>query len=690
MSPEQRQQLSTSIDTALLFVWGIALFLFPLFFLAITTEGILLPKEILFGTVTLLSLLLWGVKVLLDGHVKLHRTPFDLPVLLFGIAILLSSVFAVNRANSLIAAFPAVFLVLGYFVINNASKRENTISFLLTCLLSGGALAGIVSIANHYKVYLLPFVSTHAVTFTPFGSYIDQAIYSGVLLLVSAALAIPLFQKNKTSQGAIFGVLGGVILLSLLGSVYLLFTSQKPTLLPFEVGFQTAFAAISQDAGRVAQGFFFGAGYGNYADVFSKFKPVSFNTNPLWYLSFGTSSSFVLELLATTGIIGVLAYIFLVIKLVIYQGAKAKNPVFYALLFIMALSFVLPFSFTLLALLFVLLALFSLLQSQKDPHHFFDIEFQFVALKKGIFSFTTPRTDARARNNLTPIFAFLFLLGLSVLLGFYATAFTVSDILFQNSLVAASNNSGTATYRLEMQAINTFGHRSAYYRIFSQTNMALANSLLQLNSQNGGSPSAQTQQTAFTLIQQAITASKQATTISPASSIEWQNLASVYRALIGVGQNADAFAVAATQQAATLDPTNPQEYVALGGLYYQLGQYDSAIRQFQTAITLKQDYANAYYNLAHAYEQKQDYQNALSALNIVKQLTASDKTNNEKVAKEIEDLQAKIGTQGQAQTATEPKVTPTQQQQELSLPQPQTTIPPQKEQLPLVSPTPAK
>ena len=687
MSPEQRQKIIEYIDTALLFIWGILLLLFPLFFASITTEGIVFPKQLLLGLVVFISFLLWGAKMLLEGQVRLKRTPFDIPVLLLGAALLLSSLFAADRMNSLFATVPVIFLVLGYLLINNVTKKENSLAFLLTSLLSGTALAGLISLANHYKIYLLPFLSTHSQTFTPFGSYVDQAIYSGVLLIVAGVLAVPLLRNQRTNQGTIFAALGGIILLGLLGSVYLLFTSQKPSILPLDVGFQTAFAAISQDAGRVAQGFFFGSGYGNYTDVFSRFKPISFNTNPLWYLPFSTSSSYILELLATTGIVGILAYIFLVVKIVTYKGVKSKNPAYFALLLLITLSFVLPFSFTLLALIFTLLAIFSLAQAQKDSQSFYDIEFQFVTLKKGIFSFTTPTTDARKKNNLTPIFAFVFFLAIVILLGFFTVSYAVSDVLFQKALVAANNNSGTLTYRLETQAITTFPYRSGYYRIFSQTNMALASSLLTLSKQQGGSPSAQTVQTAYTLIQQAITAGKQATTLSPVSVIEWQNLASVYRVLIGIGQNADTFAIESTQQAVALDPTNPQEYVALGGLYYTLGQYDPAIREFQIAISLKQDYANAYYNLAHAYEQKQDYQNAIVALQAVKQLVASDKANSDKVAGEIADLQAKAGGNNAQKPA--PSVTPTQQSQQLSLPQAQPTLPVQQ-QVPLTSPTPTQ
>jgi tetratricopeptide (TPR) repeat protein len=121
--------------------------------------------------------------------------------------------------------------------------------------------------------------------------------------------------------------------------------------------------------------------------------------------------------------------------------------------------------------------------------------------------------------------------------------------------------------------------------------------------------------------------------------LNWQNLSSIYRTLIGFGQNADSFAILANQQAIALDPNNPQEYINLGGVYYQLGQWDNAIRQFQIAIALKPDYANAYYNLGHALQEKGDLNNALVQYQTVKRLVVNDPTNLDRISKEIDSLE---------------------------------------------------
>jgi len=166
------------------------------------------------------------------------------------------------------------------------------------------------------------------------------------------------------------------------------------------------------------------------------------------------------------------------------------------------------------------------------------------------------------------------------------------------------------------------------------------------------SPSAQTQQTIYNLIQQSINAGRAATTISPQTALNWQNLSSIYRSLIGFGKNADSFAVLTNQQAIALDPNNPQEYINLGGIYYQLNLLDKAIEQFQIATNLKPDFANGYYNLAHSYEQKGDLKTALTYLQTVQTLVKNDKTNADKVASEIKDLElgiAKTNTLNQQQ-----------------------------------------
>ena len=158
------------------------------------------------------------------------------------------------------------------------------------------------------------------------------------------------------------------------------------------------------------------------------------------------------------------------------------------------------------------------------------------------------------------------------------------------------------------------------------------------------------------------------------TSLNWNNLSSIYRSLIGFGQNADQFSVLTNQQAIALDPNNPQQYINLGGIYYQLGQWEEAQRNFQVAITLKPDYANAYYNLGHALESKNDLENALQVYKTVRSLVANDKESIGKIDAEINALQQKIGAAGQ-NTELSDQQTPPGEQAPLNVNQPAQQLP---------------
>ncbi len=648
------------------FLLGLFLFSFPLLFTTITTDSFSLPKQFALISVCLLALLLFGVKSVADKTVKFRRTPFDLAIILFVFAVFLSSILAVNKAESLISFASLLFSALIYYLVTNTAKTQKAVYFLLGAFIGGGFLLSLLYILTFFKIYILPFSFAKSQTFTPIGTLPDQAVYVGVCLLVSLYFAHKWRKESKISllklseiKPATIGLIAAavlkiaVLLFGLGLTVYALVKLQNPVILPFATGFQVAFATISQDSARAILSFLVGSGFGTFAVDFARFKQTIFNQNPtLWNLTFFRSSSFVLELLATTGVLGLLAFLNIV-----YQVAKRK-PVFKPLLALLILSFVLPFSIILQTLIFVLLAIYATNQGLANNKEYFDVGLGLVTLKNGLIAATSEdkKQVSHGLSGLLSLFVFLLILAIVGALGFYSVRYIVANVIFQKSLVSASENNGAAAYQGQNQALNLVSYSDAYQRVFSQTNLALANSLGQSNKE--GSPSAETQQTIYTLIQQSINAGRKATELSPQSAVNWQNLSAIYRSLIGFGKNADSFAVQAMQQAEILDPSNPQEYINLGGLYYQLKLWDKAEEQFKIAINLKPNFANAYYNLAHTLQEKGNLESALSQLEQVKILVKNDPTNLKKVNEEIDALKAGIKTQAPLQPETLPPQNP--------------------------------
>lgn len=686
---EQKTEVSSYLESASLFGLGILLFLFPLFMLTATTDAYTLPKQILLGALTFLVVLFFGIKSLIKGQVIIRRTPFDIPVLLFTAAVLISSLLATNKADALISFVPFFFTVLAFFAIINTAKDKNSSLILATSLLAGGVVVSVLEVLSFLKIFVLPFAFTKFQLFNPFGSMLDQVLYLVILLPLAVYLASPVIKmlKGRNASEAVsfegggekgktnavgFAVCGAIIGIGILASSYLLFKTPANAggllMLPYETGFQTGFAEISQDTGRVFQGFLFGSGYGTYITDFTRFKQPAFNDNQaIWGFTFFRSSSLALELLATTGVLGILMFVFLLYKIL-------KNRFVLSVMFLGALAAILlPFSFSIIALFFILLGLASSIHassSKAQNEGFLDVELELVALQKGLISFDT--TPSRKKNSVLPAIILGIMVIVIGLIGWFSGKYVLSDTIFQQSLVAASQNNGTVTYQNQAKAISIFPYRDAYYRIFSQTNLAIANSIASQQPQ-GQAPSTQTQQTILTLIQQSINAGRTSLTYGPQTMLNWQNLSSVYRSLIGFGQNADQFALLAGQQAIALDPNNPQEYINLGGIYYQLGQWDNAIRQFQTAVLLKKDLANAYYNLGHALQEKGDLNSALAQYQEVQRLVASDKPNLDKINQEIATLQKRIAEGGQAGGPN-----PTSNGENLNVSTPSSQLPPQE------------
>src|SRR3989344_610407 len=587
---------------------------FPVVFTTITTNPIVLPKQVLLGGIVTVLLILQVIKMFAEKSVKLRRTPFDIPVFLFAFFAFASSIFAANKADALTAFVPYFFAILGFFLIVNIVKDKNSLLFLMSSLIIGSVLLSISAILSFFKIYILPFPGTHVQTFTPLGSILEQGIYLVLVFaisfyylyrllkskakkeadVVSEDTAISSLSSQELTKAISFGAASFVILMGIIITIYALFKLDKPALLPIETGFQTAFSEISLDSGRIAQGFLLGSGFGTYAVDFSRWKQASFNQySDLWNLTFFRSSNFALELLATTGVLGICAFIFLLIRVLKEIRVSPQNKMLVSIIALFLISLILPFTIGVIILIIV-----------------------------GI-------------------------------MGFYGTRYVASDLTFQKSLVSAAQNNGSLTYQQQAQAISTFQHRDGFYRVFSQTNLALANTLAS-QQPAGSAPNQAIQQNIVTLIQQSINAARAAVTVAPQTYLNWQNLSSIYRGLIGFGQNAESFAVATAQQAINLDPNNPQGYITLGGIYYQLGQWDNAQTQFQIAVSLKPDYANSYYNLGHALEQKKDFQNSLAQYQAVRSLVSNDKASLDQIDKEIAALQ------GKAQAETNPSTDPNQ------------------------------
>ena len=657
------------INTFANIVIAFVFLLFPVFFLTITTDFFTFPKQLLIVFGSLLLFVLWGVKSLAEKKVTVLSNPLNFSVFLFILVVIFSTIFSASRHDSLLQMIPVALLGLFFFAAINFIQDKSSYAVALMCLIIGTSLSAILSIFAKFGIYALPFEQVNNPLFNTFGAPVQYFAFLTPILVLCVSSLLNIVRdkgiaKATKDMSSLLQIVATLILVGAIAVVVsqILTSDQKPILLPMSDGFQIAFASISQDAARLAQSLLVGSGYGTFATDFTRFVAPTFNTNNFWNLTFSFSSSYVLELLTTIGVLGLFAFAFIFVSFV-RSKKSLTHPLFLATASVFVLSLIIPFSYAVVFQLFGLLALYVAHRTIENAKGFENVEINLVALKRGFFSVTEEGSHSKKESLILPVLFMALSIATSLYIMFSLTGsgttprkgfvnLVSSDIKFAKSLTPASLQNGVLTYDLQTAAISQYPYRSDYYRLFSQINLAIAANLV--NSQQGKTPSQEVQQNIIGLLQQSINSGRQSVTLSPYTSSNWQNLGQIYRNLIGVGQNAEQFAIASYNQAIALFPANPGLRIELGGIYYQLQQWDLALNQFNIATQLKVDYANAYYNIGKTYEQKVDLQAALTEFQRVKQLVANDKPNTDKINEEIRLIEEKIGQQAQGAANLEP------------------------------------
>ncbi len=593
------------------------------------------------------------------GGITFLSNPFNLPFFLFGAAVFCSSIVSQNRYDSFIQSIPvAVMLIFSFLIINLLEKKES-FNVALSALALGAVASSVISILYFFHIYILPFGNPNNPLFSTFGSPIQHIAYLMPIFMLST-----LYVYNKIKSGnfekisqdtnnIIHLVSAFILLLGMSLNLYkIFFAPDRPVTLPVQYGIQIAASSLAGDTQRQLPSLLLGSGFGTFLTDFTRFKPITFNLEPnIWNLNLGFSSSLLLELIATTGIIGTLAFLYILFRLWKYRSSFKTHPLFLSLLSAVILSFIIPYSFSFIFLLFVLLALYISYLYLIHDKSVYDVSLSLVAPQNGLFSLDQ-HPDRKSQSLALPlVLGCLILLPLCVV-GYFSMRLFQSDVKFTQAQQPSSLENGQKTYDLLRDAIQLFPYRDDYFRLFSQVNLSLANSIT-TSLAPGEQPTQEMQQAVFSLLQQSINAARSAVTVAPLTVTNWTNLGKTYRSLVNVGQNAEQFAVASYQQAIRLNQYDPQNYIETGGIFFQLGNFDAALTQFQNAATLKPDLPNAHYNLGHTYEAKGDFENALREYELVKELTKNNQESLALIESEIAALKSNI-EKGRSDSPTTP------------------------------------
>ena len=629
-------------------------FLLPVFFLPFTADVFSLNKSYLVMVVASLSIIFFLVDALRKRKLQIRSMSTYLPLFLILTASLISTYFSTNRNISLFgsygnyeSSFMFVFaLVIIGFV---ASNTKLSVSKIINSFFAGVTISVLISLVSFYLKFF-PGLGQVGNSFSLIGN-------SNLLVGLETIVVLGAFYKlgNLTTKNVknslMYGffmsiclihllIIGNVLSLAFIVMVvFYLFVSSKVdfaktrnVFIPIAVmvifitfinyfsvtrdvfniePFQSSLRLPLTESWLVSiqslRDFpFTGTGIGTFLTDFTRYRPASLNIGNAWEARFSFPYNDIFLWLATAGLSGLALYVLFWVFIIrdsfkIVRVGKDK----YLVAFLVIISFISLMFFgnniPIYALVFILIG---------------------VVMNNKESSFITTSSMGSI--------GFISIVSLA-LTGFFAYhSYNIYSAQI-NFLKSLSVNNVSDRYQLQFSAMKADRTEGVYIRSFIDTSLFIARAISQTEKPTE-TDTAQIQD----LVSQSIEYSRLLTeVINPLDVSNWEVRGQVYDVLSGVTDNADQFAESAYTNAINLESTNPRLWLKLGSVYFRQKSYPNSIQSFLRAVQLKNDYANAHYNLAIALVSAEDPINALTQLEIVKRLIPAGTEEAKRIDEEI-------------------------------------------------------
>lgn len=637
-------------------VFFLLFFLLPLFFSGISYQGLVFDKFYLFYLLVLVGMVAWVTRGVLEGSMRIRRTPIDIPLILFWIWYGVAAIFSADRWHSLMGSFAdpsrgfvalTFFILAFYFIISHATTKR------VRQALKGTILAG--AIITLWSVYVLlgaPLMPETAKAFlpvSPFGTMSALALYLALLLpILVTGIFLNAEEETSPKQKALqVGMLVnmGLILFCLLTLyaytpwllvlamatflvIYIIARLVRPSgkvswlpmvvfaailgflmigqvniarvQLPVEV-FPTVKLSWQVAKNAIGEEWLTGVGPANYEVIFAEHKPENFNENQLYTLRFNQTTNLFLEVLGMTGVIGaiLLAFVWVIflgtgLYLLTYNS-KETNKILSLGLWSVVILFFLSCIFIMVngALLLVFVPLSAL---------------AYVVLQRETFSqenYLHFSLQATPKYALALAFTFMVVsAGVIYILIFFGKVY-VADLLVAKGIRELASNNVEASLAATTRALQLYPQESNYY-----LRLAQGYSILVAQEAEKGEEANQDRMVAG--LQQALAAGEVAARLSGNDLATVEALAALYENAIRYANDATSRTSELYERTSRLDPLNPLYFVKMGQIKRFIGDskeapaekeplYREALGFFDQAIEKKENLGEAYYQKAITY-----------------------------------------------------------------------------------------
>lgn len=684
-------RLGSKIDKILSYaikflIYG-TIILIPLMFSTATYDILELPKLTVFSILMSLAVIFWLIKMAVNRDFNLKRTVLDIPILTYGGVYIIATLISISPLTSFIGYYGRVstsmmaiayFIILYYLIANNIKTKKELSGLILSVIISA-ILVVAYSILQVSGTFILPFDITKSKAFNPVGTVNALAVF--LAAVIPYGIAHTLKRENETRLSfAVVTVIAfillvlinvkaawlGLIVSSAFMTIVPYLKKNRPQwkliLFPVAVGLLAVVFYLSGNLGLVLpkeitldfqyakqqvikvvkEKPLFGTGPETFVFDYSKYRQDEINNTNIWSLRFDKAGNEWFNTLATTGILGTLAYAFLGISAAIMgiyvyfkvEDDQKKNIVLGAsgaIVGVLASGIfyyaVLPQMLVFWVSLAVIGILGKEVKTSKYIHASEEINMKKISLESRVFA----------------SLLFVSLLTASLYGAYYNTRAFAADVKYQKALSIASTSDKLeeAARKLE-EAIKLNGNREVYRLSLSRIY------LVQVNLENQKDEKIKNTKMMQELLARAIDEGKYAANLNPVSVANWEGLAMIYRNAALYADGALDWIHAAYIEAIKLEPSNPMLVNGLGQVYLTAKELDRAKEQFDRALVLMNDYPDPHFNLAIVYEGKDDFTNAKKEME--KYLTYYPDSADAK--KELEVINKAIAEKSKPATST--------------------------------------
>lgn len=351
-------------------------------------------------------------------------------------------------------------------------------------------------------------------------------------------------------------------------------------------------ATLNISKSVLSQNVLLGSGPNTFTQDWLVYKPADINATPFWSVAFPFGAGFVATQISATGIVGSLAWLvffalLLSLMLKIITEIPESKAVRFALVSTLAVA------------AFLWVACFVYMPSSAV----LAITFTFTGLLLALAGSTgvIPSLGMHFKDSASKFFTNIVVVALALSLASIAW-FEIEKVVGAYHFELANrlaniNGSQVSDVEAELNKAINYAPLDTYFLALSNLSFSKA----QVIASSATGTSEQVQSAFQTAISQSLNAARSAVDSNPAGYNNWSSLGSIYSALVAkplVVDGAYDNAQFAFNEAFKRNPNNPSLPLQLAQLEINKEDYDKARAYIRNAISLKDDYADAYLLLA--------------------------------------------------------------------------------------------